>query len=358
MSHELFQERFISRAVPAWHNLGEVFDLHEQVDSEEAVSRIATGIEIQKVPLDVEVEGQKILTGKSAIVRMPSGEDPAEIFGIVSNSRYEVVQYEALGRTLKPLSDLYRVETAGILKGGRLMFIGLNAGSFDVRGEATERVDNYVVVVMSQQPNVAHKILHTPVRVVCRNTLSYGETQASLNLKIPHTPVSAEVLAFAGDVALNLDKKIAHTRAVFEAMALRPIAAEEFQMVLKAAYPDPAKPKNLVFLEKNGIDLSTLADRKDDKLFEKMTTAHDAWVYRVAREAKRREAATEMFERINDEHSAIAGSVYAAYQAVTEASDWRDGKGDADYSTLLGPRAAEKSRAFNLAKSLVSVSVN
>lgn len=358
MAHELFQERFLSRAVPAWHNLGEVFDTSRKMTSVEAVGKIADGIRIEKTPLTIELNGTTIDTGKSALVRLPVGDSPAEVFGVVSNSRYEVVQYEALGRTLEPLSELYRIETAGILRGGRLMFIGLNAGSFEVRGVETERVDNYVVIVMSQEPNVAHKILHTPVRVVCRNTLSYGEKEASLNLKIPHTPVSAEVLAFAGDVALNLDKKIAHTRSIFEAMALRPIAAEEFQMVLKAAYPDPAKPKNLVFLDKNGIDLASLADRKDDRLFTKMQTAHDAWVYRVAREAKRREAASEMLERINDEHPAIAGTVYAAYQAVTETSDWREGKGDSDYSTLLGPRAAEKSRAFHFAKSLVSISRN
>jgi hypothetical protein len=48
----------------------------------------------------------------------------------------------------------------------------------------------------------------------------------------------------------------------------------------------------------------------------------------------------------------LRGTVWAAYNAVTEVSDWREGR-NADESALFGSRAQEKSRAFNAAYALV-----
>jgi hypothetical protein len=42
---------------------------------------------------------------------------------------------------------------------------------------------------------------------------------------------------------------------------------------------------------------------------------------------------------------ALAGTLWAAYNAVTEVSDWREGKNAAE-SSLWGARAAEKGRAY------------
>jgi hypothetical protein len=358
MAHELFGERFLSRAVPAWHRLGKVYDKDAEITAVSAVDEIASDITIEKIPFVLPIGGVNVETDKSAIVRLETKDAAHEIFGTTSGNRYEVVQYSDLGQTLNPLSEVYPIETAGILKDGRFMFIGLRAESFEVKGVATEEVKNYVVVVMSQVPGTAHKIIHTPVRVVCQNTLSYGEKRSSLNLAIPHTAAAADVLSFATDVILNMKDRIATTKMIFDAMATIPLGKKGFEALLNAAYPMPVKPKNVSFFEANGVDLSTLADRKDDKLYARIARSHDAWNYRIAREASRRDAAKEALALINDEHKAIAGTVYAGYQAITEASDWREGKGDADYSTLLGPRADEKSRAYEAAYRMAGVSSN
>lgn len=359
MSHEIFGERFVSRARPAWHSLGRVFDLNDPITAREAIDEIGGDVIIRKIPFTLEIGDAKVATGKSAIVRMPNKLNPDhEVFGTVSGNRYDVVQYTELGEALDPVSQAYPLETAGILKGGRFMFVGLRAGSFDVKGIDSERVDNYVVVLMSQEPGTSHRLIHTPVRVVCKNTLVYSQERAAINLPIPHTKNSADILAFGAELVANLDRKIHQTKIMYDAMASVPLGDAGLDAILAAAFPEPSKPKNVRFFEDQGIDLATLADRDDKALYEKIKTAHDAWAYKVARNAKRREGAAWAYEMICDEHPAIAGTVYAGYQAVTETSDWRDGRGEIAYSTILGSRADEKVRAFNAASELAKLNLN
>ena len=63
-----------------------------------------------------------------------------------------------------------------------------------------------------------------------------------------------------------------------------------------------------------------------------------------------REAARERFESF--EPARLRGTAWAAYNAVTEVAGWREGRG-ADQSALFGGRAAEKSRAYEAAMSLI-----
>ena len=67
---------------------------------------------------------------------------------------------------------------------------------------------------------------------------------------------------------------------------------------------------------------------------------------------KIREGAQVLYHKFNDEHPQFAGTVWAAYNAATETSDWREGRGSVDYSTVFGPRAQEKVRAFKAALEL------
>ena len=56
------------------------------------------------------------------------------------------------------------------------------------------------------------------------------------------------------------------------------------------------------------------------------------------------------FEHFEPAH--LRGTAWAAYNAVTEVADWREGRG-ADASALFGGRAKEKSRAYEAAMVLV-----
>jgi hypothetical protein len=64
-----------------------------------------------------------------------------------------------------------------------------------------------------------------------------------------------------------------------------------------------------------------------------------------------REAAKERFEAFDPPR--LRGTVWAAYNAVTEVADWREGR-NADESALFGGRAKEKSRAYAAAMELIA----
>ena len=83
-------------------------------------------------------------------------------------------------------------------------------------------------------------------------------------------------------------------------------------------------------------------------------TAMEAWVTSTDRVRQIRDGARVLYQTFNDEHSQFARTVWAAYNACTETSDWREGRGDVDHSVVFGPRAQEKVRAFKAALELTT----
>jgi len=65
-----------------------------------------------------------------------------------------------------------------------------------------------------------------------------------------------------------------------------------------------------------------------------------------------RATGVQQFEAFDPAH--LRGSVWAAYNAVTEVSDWRESFGsDVGASVLFGNRAKEKQRAYAHALALI-----
>lgn len=358
MSHQLFGERFLTRNEPAWHKLGRTFT--GEVTATDAISEIAADVIVEKVPLVIPASDgrEAIPTKHSAIIRRPTADDPeTDVFGI-TGSRYDIVQYADLGAPLDVLTETYALETAGILYNGRRMFVAFRADAFDVKGDEREKVDNYVVIVMSQEPGISHRLMHTMVRVVCHNTLTYATKESALSITIPHTAHAAQTLALGAEVIASLSDKVETQRVIFDAMATVACDVDALDAILNAAYPNPKPRKSIQFLAEAGLDIASCSDRFDPATYKRLTAAHDSWLYNSRRAIDRRDAAREAYERINDECPTIAGTVYAAYQAVTETSDWREGRGDIGRSVLFGSRASEKASAYAAAVRLAGVSSN
>ena len=349
--HEIFGKRFYSRQKAAWHRLGETFDLNEKVSVVDAVSKTTVGVEIDAAPLSYVYQGTAYQTEQRVIIRKPTTDDPEpRVFGFATE-QWTVAQYLDYARALDPLSETFPVETCGVLRSGETLFLALRGDSFAVRD--VDEIENYFVAVINQVPGKGHRILFTPRRVVCANTLSLGIKQATINLQIPHTGDPTAMVGFAAQLVTEMTRATDKVAAYFEAMSKTRVEEEGLDRLLKAAFPEPPVPAKVRLFQ--NLSPQQIAVMKNSKLSQAIMDAEramESYVVASDRVLKIREGAQVLYHKFNDEHPQFAGTVWAAYNAATETSDWREGRGGVDYSTVFGPRAQEKVRAFKAALEL------
>jgi hypothetical protein len=356
--HEIFGNRFYSRQKAAWHRLGETFDLDDEVSVVDAVGKTAVGIEIDAAPLKYVYEGEAFETDQRAIIRKPTHDDPEpRVFGIASEN-WTVAQYLDYAKALDPLSETFPVETCGVLKGGETLFLALRGDAFAV--QSVDEIENYFVCVLSQVPGKGHRVLFTPRRVVCQNTLSLGIRQATINLRIPHTGDPTGTVAFAAQLVTEMTRATEKVQAYFEAMAKTPVGEEGLDRILREAFPEPAMPAKVrLFQNLTPQQLGVMKNSSLNQAIMDAEAAMESWVTSTDRVRQIRDGARVLYSKFNDEHPQFARTVWAAYNAATETSDWREGRGDVDHSVVFGPRAQEKVRAFRAAIELaVGLSMN
>lgn len=356
--HEIFGNRFYSRQKAAWHRLGETFDLDDEVSVVDAVGKTAVGVEIDAAPLKYVYEGEAYQTDQRAIIRKPTHDDPEpRVFGIASEN-WTVAQYLDYAKALDPLSEAFPVETCGVLKGGETLFLSLRGDAFAV--QSVDEIENYFVCVLSQVPGKGHRVLFTPRRVVCQNTLSLGIRQATINLRIPHTGDPTGTVAFAAQLVTEMTRATEKVQAYFEAMSKTPVGEEGLDRILKEAFPEPAMPAKVrLFQNLTPQQLGVMKNSSLNQAIMDAEAAMESWVTSTDRVRQIRDGARVLYSKFNDEHPQFARTVWAAYNAATETSDWREGRGDVDHSVVFGPRAQEKVRAFRAAIELaVGLSMN
>ena len=352
MAHNLFGERFAGFRRPAWHGLGMVFE--ERKSASEALALADMEYHIAKRPLFYGVtEGDQVhyeqVEGQVALVREMTVDDPVErVFGIVS-ADYGLMQNVDLGQVLNGLSETWPVETVAALGHGETVLLALDAGlrEFPTYDEALQL---YYLVTDTRTGGRSMQVAFTPVRVVCQNTLVTGLAQAVVNVQLAHTAKVADEFQFQVNLIQQLEEAQANTLETFERLMGLRSAVSDLRAVIDAAYPLPARPQKLAtmdLLEFAALPEEVRAQFEDSK---------KNWENLTGRIESRREAAWELFLRLNDEYSDIAETPWAAYNAVVETEDYRNAAGDgtaADRQALFGERAQAKQRAFAAATALL-----
>jgi len=351
MSHEIMGQRFISRVRPAWHDLGTLFPEDEKLTASEAAKRVAGDIQIVKAPLSYSLNGEtKPVDKQVAIVRLPTPEQKEPmVFGVV-NDKWKAETYPELAKALDKLSETYRVETAGLLKDGRLCFIGFKGPEWDVNGDPME---SWFTANLSLNPGQGHRVLHSPVRVVCFNTNNAALQQSSLNLSIPHAADAKQQIGIAGNLVARFAEAQEKTKELCEAFANRTCTIEEAKTIFEAAYPEPTLPKKLQVIHNmtGGSEGSEMFKKSlDPNALDSIIKAEEAHQRATERAAILRDTALNRYHAFDP--ARLRGTVWAAYNAVTEVADWREGR-DSAVSSMFGSRAKEKNRAFTQAMTLV-----
>jgi len=299
MSHEIAtvggRDAFVSAREIPWHNLGTVLD-HNPTTAE-ALHTIGADAEVTKQPLhtyqstefgDMPLE----VPGRYATVwQLPEGP---RVLGVVGE-RYEVLQNWDAFASVDTICDLHgaaHVETAGLLRDGRQVFITTLMGEdivLDPQG-AADRVRPYLAALNSHDGSKAFTLMLTPTRIVCANTLALAFRDATAKFTIRHT---SSMTGRVQEARRALGISFRYLEA-FEAEANRMIQTEitrrEFDSIVSAVFPEP---------KATGTDSTKSATQ-----YRNLRDQVDALMWSAATQEN------------------IRGTRWAAFNAIGEYLDW------------------------------------
>ena len=337
MAHELETQNgvasFASFREPAWHGLGTVFT--EEKNTAEML--VAANLNNWNVRLE-ELEIPSTLTSDknySYVVRTnPTDKSQTDVLGIVGE-RYVPLQNEelfAFGDNI--LDGGGRWETAGSIRGGRVVFGSLaleRETVLDPSGVA-DKVKTYLLINTSHDGSIAIQASITPVRVVCANTLNLalgskrGKNAIKQSFKIRHTQSAEGKIAIAREALGLANKYMDEFDLMAKAMIEKEITAQQFNEIILAAYPKPEKDaKGAIKKWENKVDL-----------------INDIYT--------------------GEFNGTIANTAWGALNALTERLDWhRNARGGSNESLLAAASGfdatitAEKNRLLKVVKDVLAI---
>lgn len=232
---------FASHREPAWHGLGTVFT--EEVTDYMRMLDLAglSGWNVREEDLILDTD-HTVEWAVSAKAIVASVGDTERVLG-VTGSRYEIVQNEDAFSFLQSLHDGARWETAGAIKGGRVVFGSMAFDRdfvLDPSGVA-DKVSSYLLVHTSHDGSTGVAGGVTPVRVVCQNTLNVAMGNIKQKFNIRHTIKADERMRAEAEAW-----RVAHTYMdAFEAEAqslyTQKVTDSQFMSIVENIFPKPTE---------------------------------------------------------------------------------------------------------------------
>jgi phage/plasmid-like protein (TIGR03299 family) len=337
MAHELESQNgaisFASFREPAWHGLGTVFT-EEKNTNEMLVAANLNGwnVRLEDMPIPSHLTSDKAY---QYVVRTnPTTDTQTDVLGVVGE-RYHVLQNEDLfsfGDNI--LDGGGRWETAGSIKGGRVVFGSLaleRETVLDPNGVA-DKVKTYLLINTSHDGSIAIQASITPVRVVCANTLNLALNRTrkkdgvKQSFKIRHTQTANGKVQIARETLGMANKYMDEFDKMAHAMISKEISAKDFNDIILAAYPKPEKDaKGAIKKWENKVDM-----------------INDIYT--------------------GEYNGMISGSAWGAFNALTERLDWyRSARGGSNESMLAAASGfdaatnAEKNRLLDVVRNTLQL---
>jgi phage/plasmid-like protein (TIGR03299 family) len=316
---------FASLREPAWHGLGEVFT--EEVSTAEMLKKAKLNkwnVRLEDVAIPAGMDSDK---GYSFVVRdNPFIQGNKDVLGVVGE-RYVPLQNEELFDFADNLLDNGgRWETAGSIKGGRIVFgaLALERETVIDPNGVSDKVNTYLLVNTSHDGSISIQASITPVRVVCANTLNLalgnrgrgGSVKQSF--KIRHTQTASGKVQIAREALGLANAYIDEFSKMANEMIQKEVSKAQFDKIVESLYPTP----------------------KDETQKASMTK-HNAKIDLI----------NEIY--VGDFNNTITGTAWGVANALTERLDWyrsgRKGKTESILASASGfdPMTnAEKNRIF------------
>jgi phage/plasmid-like protein (TIGR03299 family) len=327
MAHNLYIDQgkahMMYAGQPPWHGLGT--QLAEPATSAQAIKAAGLDWRVRKVPL-FAIEGAGVAPVPQYFGVAPEdrwGKPDCPVFGIVGKDYHPLQNVEAFEFFDSIVGEKVAMyHTAGALgKGEHVWILAKLQGVMTVT--SSDVLDKYVLLSTGHDGRTCVRVILTPIRVVCQNTLTVALKNGEEIARAYHTRSMDRQLESARQKVKTLLLGFDTMEADFRAMSKRKLDTSAAKGYIEKVFPLP---------EDN-------ADRKVP-----------AWIL------EDRANCLHLFRAgIGNEEANIKETLWAAYNGITEYVDhWRDrGERQHLYSVCLGRGFQIKSRAYQEAKALV-----
>ena len=287
---------------PAWHRLGVIVD--GTLSAREAF-RIANA--------DFQVAGKPVfdadmqpIPGYLAITRMDSGRTLS-----VMTETYTPIQNESLIRIAEALHEDINMDAVCVLSDGKKVTFTARIRGAEGDVVPGDPVQQYLIGCTSHDGSIPFQLLFSPIRVVCQNTLSAAlgiannQHRRDNSIRIRHTKNAESLIARLPELVDIRRKQFIGGLDELRHMAATPCSMVQFRQYISTVFADQ--------LQGSVNDVRGDASTARPRVLEDLP----AWPS-VLRKFDG--------EAIGSDLLAIRGSVWGAYQAVTEYITHESGK--------------------------------
>lgn len=202
--------------------------IQEAPTSAEALK--AAGLDWEVVPKFVYDEMGRVIPGYTANTR----DMDDKVLGIVSD-RYKIVQNkDAFDFTDNLVGEALKYETAGSLRNGKQVWL---LGRMPDTKILDDEVEPYICFTNTHDGSGAVRVLMTPVRVVCNNTLNFALESAKRSWSARHTGDITSKLADARETLMLANDYMKAMNQAAEELATQSMSATATKNAINALIP-------------------------------------------------------------------------------------------------------------------------
>lgn len=294
----------------AWHRLGQV--LPDAFDASTALREAGMDWSVELEPM--YLSNGKQVPNKRAVIR----NDTEDILGVVG-ARYTPIQNRNAFGFFDGVfgKDAARYESAGVLgKGEKVWMLARLPEHFEVI--ANDPVAQYLLLTNSHDGSFPIVGFFTPIRVVCANTLGAAlrASRSDESIRVYHTVNAEQRLKLAGELLGKAGVFFDETKSKFQWLAKAQLGSRDLTRYLTGVVTgDPS------------VSFDQASTRSQNVVTE-IRNLHDGG--------------------LGSEIRGVRGSLWGAYNAVTEYVDHHRTKESVDYMAE-GSGAKLKARALEFA---------
>jgi len=256
------------------------------------------------------------------------GKEGCPVLGIVGKDYTPLQNSEAFG-FFDPIvgQNAAVYHPAGVLRDGeRIWLLAKLPSQIVVVGD--DVADKYLLLSNSHDGRSAVQVKFTPIRVVCQNTLTLALSDGP-TIRFAHTPNMQERLKQAHRLLGIVDKGFSDLATAFQAMCKSSLDVSKLNEYLAEVFPDPKDPENWKAVKRI----------QENRFWSRYFFEHGK----------------------GNDRSGVRGTLWAAYNGVTELIDHRRTQRTADRrldSAWFGNGYFIKARALRVARAKLQVWTN
>ena len=280
---------FFSNREVAWHKLGTVTDKALNAEDALKTAQLDSIVKVSEESIYTRVDGKEIELPNKFLTYRDHPKKGLSALGVVG-TRYTPIQNLEAFEFLNHIADETGAafETAGSLGNGARVFMTMKFPESMALAGGQDVIDNYIMAVNSHDGSSAFIVAVTPIRAVCTNTVRLALAQAKSKISLKHTAGATQKVQQARETLGVVFAYQAAFEAEVEAMLSVKVTDAQYKKFVEAVIPEPKKKDP--------------SDRQLNSVEKKRGELMALW-----------NAPTQQN---------VAGTAWAAYNAVAEWADW------------------------------------